>query len=103
MNFSLVTFGPVDFGPVTGGQTKSDAYEPTVYSHRWAKKLYIGALGSAKTPSMFPSPTAIRVCVKPLGNNCILSNILDVGEEEQKYWQLHANRTGVPKDHRNAF
>ena len=47
MIFGLVTFGLVTFGPVTDGQTdgqtdrqtESDAYEPTVHKHRWAKKV----------------------------------------------------------------
>ncbi len=33
MNYCLV-----NFGPVTDGQTQSDAYEPTVHKHRWAQK-----------------------------------------------------------------
>ncbi len=41
MNFGLVTLGPVNFGPVTDGQTdrqtESDAQEPTVHTHRWAQ------------------------------------------------------------------
>ena len=36
----LLIFGLVTFGPVTDGQTdrqtESDAYKPTVHTHRWA-------------------------------------------------------------------
>ncbi len=39
----VMNYGPVNFGPVTDGQTdrrtESDAYEPTVHKHRCAQKI----------------------------------------------------------------
>ena len=41
MNFGLVTFSPVNFGPVTNRQTESDAYEPAMHTQRRAKMISI--------------------------------------------------------------
>ena len=43
INFGpVMNYGPVNFGPVTDGQTESDTYEPTVRKHRCAQKLACG-------------------------------------------------------------